>query len=177
MGVDVNRNYDFLWNFPEYFSSSAAIEDSTNPCDYQLFNGPSAFSEPESQNAKWVLDNFPNIQFFVDLHSYGELILFSWGDDLDQSTNPSMSFMNPAYNALRGLGEASYGEYILPDDLSVATTLANVFQTAIQALRGTTYTVRQDFQLYPTAGTSDDYSYSRHFVDPSKQKIIAYTFE
>src|SRR5215469_10952878 len=75
MGVDVNRNFDVLWNFPEYFSSSAPIVDSTNPCDYQLFDGPSAFSEPESQNAKWVFDNFPNIQFFIDLHSYSQLIL------------------------------------------------------------------------------------------------------
>jgi carboxypeptidase T len=52
VGVDVNRNYDFLWNFPKYFSTSAPIEDATDPCDYQLYNGPSAFSEPESQNAK-----------------------------------------------------------------------------------------------------------------------------
>jgi murein tripeptide amidase MpaA len=177
MGVDVNRNFDLLWNFPEYFSSSAPIEDSTNPCDYQLFDGPSAFSEPETQNAKWVFDNFPNIQFFIDLHSYSQLILYSWGDDLDQSTNPSMNFMNPAYNGMRGLGEPSYGEYIPSDDKTVATTLANVLQTAIQAFRGTSYTVEQSFQLYPTAGTSDDYAYSRHFVDPGKQKVIAFTIE
>jgi hypothetical protein len=31
--------------------------------------------------------------------------------------------------------------------------------------------------LYPTADTSDDYAYSRHFVDSTKQKVIAYALE
>ena len=34
-GVDVNRNYDFLWDFPTYFSPSAGIVDSTDPCDWR----------------------------------------------------------------------------------------------------------------------------------------------
>ena len=176
-GVDVNRNYDFLWNFPEYFSSASAIEDSTNPCDYQLFDGPSAFSEPETQNAKWVFDNFPNIQFFIDLHSYGQDILYSWGDDEDQTTDPSMNFQTPAYNGMRGVAGDAYQEYIPPNDLTTAINLANVYQAGVLAFRGTNYTVEPGFQLYPTAGTSDDYAYSRHFVDPSKQKIISYTVE
>ena len=32
-------------------------------------------------------------------------------------------------------------------------------------------------KLYPTAGASDDYAYSRHLVDRRKGKIIAYTME
>jgi hypothetical protein len=31
--------------------------------------------------------------------------------------------------------------------------------------------------LYPTTATSDDYAYSRHFVDRKKAKIISYTME
>ena len=31
--------------------------------------------------------------------------------------------------------------------------------------------------LYPTAGTSDDYAFSRHFVDKKKSKIYPYTIE
>jgi len=176
-GVDLNRNYDFLWNFPVYFSPSAAIEDSTNPCDYQLYNGPSAFSEPESQNAKWIFDNFPNIGFFIDCHSYSQDILYSWGDDEDQSTDPTMNFQNPAYNGQRGVSGDAYKEYIPSSDLTTAIHLANTFHDGIQALRGTDYTVKPSFNLYPTAGTSDDYAYSRHFVDASKNKILAYTLE
>jgi murein tripeptide amidase MpaA len=184
-GVDVNRNYDFLWDFPAYFSPSAPISDSTDPCDggnqnsqdNGTYHGSSAFSEPESSNAKWIFDNFPNVKFFIDLHSYGEDILYSWGDDEDQSTNPSMNFHNPAYNGQRGVRGDAYKEYIPSNDISSAIDLANTFRDGIQAVRGTNYTVKSSYNLYPTAGTSDDYAYSRSFVDGSKGKVIAYTLE
>ncbi len=184
VGVDVNRNYDFLWDFPTYYDPTAPIVDSTNPCDYQLYNGPSAFSEPESRNAKSIFDSFPSIRFFIDLHSYSEDILYSWGDDDDQTTDPNMNFQNPTYNGLRGITDASglpnpdlYKEYIPSCDLSSAINLANTFRDGIQAVRGTTYTVKSSVNLYPTAGTSDDYAYSRNFVDSSKQKVLAYVLE
>jgi carboxypeptidase T len=93
VGVDLNRNFDFLWDFPKYFAPSGqtGIEDSTNPCDHDLYNGPAAFSEPETQNVKWIFDNFTNVGFFMDLHSYSGLVMYAWGDDQDQSTNPSMN--------------------------------------------------------------------------------------
>jgi hypothetical protein len=50
-------------------------------------------------------------------------------------------------------------------------------RNAIQAVRGKTYTVEQDFGLYPTAGTSDDYASSRHFLDASKGKVYSFTVE
>jgi len=177
-GVDLNRNYDFLWNFPAYFNVPASgIQDSTDPCDYQLYNGPSAFSEPESQNAKWIFDNFPNVGFFVDLHSYSEDILYSWGDDQDQTADPNLNFRNPAFNGTRGVRGDTYGEFIPANDLSTAVDLANAFHDGIQAFRGKNYTVKSAYDLYPTAGTSDDYAYSRHFVDPGKQNVISYTLE
>jgi murein tripeptide amidase MpaA len=176
-GVDVNRNYDFLWNFPVYFSPAAGIVDSTDPCDKYLYNGPNAFSEPESQNAKWIFDNFANIGFFIDLHSYSQDILYSWGDDQDQSTDPNMNFQNAAFNGQRGVAGDAYKEYIPSNDLATALHLANTFHDGIQAFRGTDYTVKSGFDLYPTAGTSDDYAYSRHFVDPGKNNVISYTLE
>jgi len=178
VGVDVNRNYDFLWDFPSFFSPAAGIVDSVNPCDYQLYHGPSAFSEPESSNAKWIFDTFGNIGYFIDLHSYGEDILYSWGDDDDQTTDPSMNFQNPAYNTQRGVvGDSAYKEYIPASDRDTAIAIANAFHDGIQAVRGKNYTVKPSANLYPTAGTSDDYAYSRHFVDGSKQNIISYTLE
>jgi murein tripeptide amidase MpaA len=178
VGVDINRNYDFLWDFHTYFNPSSPIQDSTDPCDYQLYDGPTAFSEAETKNAKWIFDTFPNIDFFIDLHSYSEDILYSWGDDDDQTNNPSMNFQNQTFNGLRGIaGDSAYKEYIPSSDLSVAIDLANIFRDGIQSVRGTTYTVKPSMNLYPTAGTSDDYAYSRHFVDSAKQKVIAYTLE
>ena len=187
VGVDVNRNYDFLWDFPTYFNSSTPDNvSSTNPCDHDVYHGPTAFSEPESKNAKWILDTFPNISFFMDLHSAGEQILYSWGDDDNQTTSPSMNFQNPSYNGLRGITDAvgpppapsAYKEYIPSSDLSLAIDLANSMHDGIQAVRGISYTVKSSGTgLYATAGASDDYSYSRHFVDSTKQKVIAYTLE
>ncbi|MBV9178598.1 MAG: hypothetical protein JO297_16350, partial [Nitrososphaeraceae archaeon] len=178
VGVDINRNYDFLWDFKTYFDSHAPIQDSTDPCDYQLYDGPTAFSEPESKNARWIFDNFSNIRFFIDLHSYSEDILYSWGDDDDQTNDPSMNFQNPAFNGMRGItADSAYKEYIPSSDLSIAIDLANTFHDGIQSVRGTTYTVKPAVGLYPTAGTSDDYAYSRHFVDNTKKKVIAYTLE
>lgn len=184
VGVDINRNYDFMWDFHTCFSPSAPIQDSTDPCDYQLYDGPTAFSEPESKNAKWIFDNFPNICLFIDLHSYSEDILYSWGDDDNQTNDTSMNFQNPAYNGSRGITDASglpgasaYKEYIPLSDLSRAIDLANTFHDGIRAVRGTTYTVKPAVNLYPTAGTSDDYAYSRHLVDSTKEKVIAYTLE
>ena len=46
------------------------------------------FSEPEAANAKWIFDNFPNVRYFMDLHSSGEDILYTWGDDENQTVNP-----------------------------------------------------------------------------------------
>ena len=35
----------------------------------------------------------------------------------------------------------------------------------------------QSMSLYPTAGTSDDYAYSRHLANQSKPKVFSYTVE
>lgn len=183
-GVDINRNYEFLWDFKKYFSPKAAVQTSTEPCDYQVYNGPSAFSEPESRNVKWIFDNFPHIRFFIDLHSFSKDILYNWGDDDDQTTNPYMNFQNRKYDGLRGITALSkkhsisdYKEYIPPDDLSFAIDLANTFKNGIKAVRGTTYTVKSSYNLYPTSGASDDYAYSRNFVNASNEKVLSFVLE
>jgi murein tripeptide amidase MpaA len=183
VGVDINRNYDFLWDFHKYFNRHAPVQTSTDPCDYQIYNGPSAFSEPETKNVKWIFDNFPNIRFFIDVHSFSKDILYNWGDDEDQTTDPNMNFQNQTYDGLRGVtdlsesGASGYKEYIPSIDLSFAIDLANTFRDGIQVVRGTTYTVKSSYNLYPTSGTSDDYAYSRNFVDGSKEKVISYVLE
>jgi murein tripeptide amidase MpaA len=178
VGVDINRNYDFLWNYATYYDASAPVQNSTNPCDYQVYIGPSAVSEPETKNAVWMLDKYTNIRYFIDIHSYSEDILYSWGDDDDQTTNSSMNFQNAAYNGKRGIaGDAKYREYIPATDKTTAVNLANKMKTAIQNTRGRIYKVEQSMDLYPTAGTSDDYAFSRYFVNQHKAKVYSYTIE
>jgi murein tripeptide amidase MpaA len=184
VGVDVNRNYDFLWDFQSQFAATSAVSCSADPCNHDLYHGPSAFSEPESRNAKWMHDNHPNIGYFVDLHSFGLDILYSWGDDDNQEADSTMSFLNPVYDSVRGIldssgtpGAASFREYIPSADRAAAVDLANAFAAGVQAVRGTSYLVEQSVGLYPTSGASDDYSYSRHIVDGSKRKVLGYTLE
>ena len=175
IGVDLNRNYDFLWDFPKHFSPDATVATSTDPCN-DFYFGTSGFSEPETKNARWIVDQFVGTRFFIDLHSAGRQILYRWGDDEDQSDDPAMNFMNPDYDRDRGL-DGSYKEYIPADDLATSTSLGKVIQSAIKAVRGTDYTVGPSYSLYPSSGTSEDYFYSRHFTDASKPKIVSFTLE
>src|SRR6266403_2635334 len=184
VGVDLNRNFDFLWDFQTQFAATSSVSCSANPCDHEVYHGDSPFSEPETRNVKWIHDNFPNIGYFVDLHSFGQDILYSWGDDDNQETDPSMNFQNTSYNNVRGIldalgqtGHEAYREYIPLDDLTPRVALGNAFREGILAVRGTSYLVEPSVGLYPTAGASDDYSYSRHFVDGSKRNVMAYTLE
>ena len=39
-GVDINRNYDFMWDFPTLFSPQAPVQTSIDPCK-ETYRGPS----------------------------------------------------------------------------------------------------------------------------------------
>ncbi len=177
MGVDINRNYDFLWNYPRYFDPTAPIQNSLEPCS-DVYIGPSPFSEPETRNAVWMFEAFPDIKYFVDVHSYSEDILYNWGDDVNQTTDPKMSFQNQAYDRKRGIAtDTTYKEYMAAPDKRAIIKLAKRMQAAIAAVRGRVYTVEQSLSLYPTAGTSDDYAFSRFITDKTKSKVYSYTIE
>jgi carboxypeptidase T len=178
IGVDINRNYDFLWDYKKHFAPDAPVQNSTDPCDFQVYIGPGAASEPETKNAVWMLNQYPDIRYFLDLHSYSEDILYNWGDADDQSTQPEMNFRNPAYDGKRGIEkDSAYREYIESTDKADIVKLAMQMKDAIAAVRNRQYSVIQSLNLYPTAGTSDDYAYSRHIVDPARSKVYSYTIE
>jgi murein tripeptide amidase MpaA len=126
----------------------------------------------------WLFDQFPNIRYFIDIHSYAEDILYNWGDDENQTADPAMNFQNAAYNGKRGVaGDTVYKEYLATADKTTAVNLANKMQAAIKNVRGRVYKVEQAMSLYPTAGTSDDYAFSRHLTDKKKGKVYSYTIE
>ena len=175
-GVDLNRNFDFLWDFPSHFSPSAQVVTQTKPCSI-YYNGESAFSEPETRNVRWLADQFPNTRFFVDLHSSGQTILYRWGNDEHQSVDPNMNFINPTYDSARG-DDGPYKEYIPASDLATLVSLATALRDGIKAVRGTDYITASAYSaLYPTSGASDDYFYCRHFVEVGQRKILSYTLE
>ncbi|MEE1786053.1 M14 family metallopeptidase [Streptomyces sp. SP17BM10] len=178
VGVDINRNYDFLFDFATAFAPTATPQVSASPCDPQVYAGPSAFSEPETRNVRALLDRYPGTRWLVDVHSYSEDMLYNWGDDENQSADPSMNFRNPAYDHTRGLpGDVTYAEYIEKTDADSAVLLAEHFCQAVAGVRGRTYKPESGFHLYPTSGTSDDYAFARHFVNPDRGKVLGFTVE
>ena len=69
-GVDLNRNYGYMWGYDNVGSSPTPTS--------LVYRGTAPFSEPETQAVR----NFcAQHSFVIDLsyHSYGELILYPWG--------------------------------------------------------------------------------------------------
>lgn len=167
-GVDLNRNFDFLW--------SSGIGTSAAPSS-PTYKGSAPFSEPETRNVRYLFDTFGSIRYYVDIHSYSGLILYPWGDDDNQNLDPVQNFCNPAYDGLRGTPGSGYAEFVSTLDHGTLTNLAKRMNDALAAVRGTRYTVQQSIGLYPTTGTSDDYVFARHFVDAMKRRIYPFTIE
>ena len=128
-GTDLNRNFAFHWN---------RGGSSADPCN-ETFRGPSAASEPETQNLQAVMrsaftdqrgpndgDAAPNdtMGVYVDVHSYSDLVLWPWGDTNNAPPNAA---------GLQSLGRK------------------------LAFFNG--YTPEQAVGLYPTSGTTDDYAY------------------
>lgn len=129
------------------------------------------------------MDTFSKVRWFVDLHSYTGDVLYSWGSDENQSKYNTMNFLNSTYNGVRGvltdtLGSGSgYGEYTPATENADNIKAATRMGSAMTAATKRTYAVIPAADLYPTSGASDDYSYSRHFADPTKNLIHGYTVE
>jgi hypothetical protein len=62
-GVDLNRNFSVFWG---------QGGSSPDPCDFQVYHGPTPFSEAECRNLRYLVEQFPNILTAIDCHSFGE---------------------------------------------------------------------------------------------------------
>jgi len=121
-GVDLNRNWDPDWAGRESTSSSKCSD---------VYYGPSAFSEPETQALKKVLDEAPTaIQ--LDVHSYGNLILTPWSYKV-------------ALHAER-------------EQLDVP---GKMMLSAMESAHGESYTYGGSEALYPASGVCPDYITSK----------------
>jgi len=188
-GININRNFNIVWDYQVFYAPTAedvapapppAVNSnvaSSKTAEDPNYIGTAAESEPETRNVKSLLDE--GILFFMDCHMYGPDILHSWGIETNQTTDTNKNFHNPAFDHQRDgtTGTSNYQEYIDSGDQVEVVGLASRMQTAINQATGATYTPQPGAQLYPTSGASDDYSYSRHIVDSTKPRILAYTLE
>jgi murein tripeptide amidase MpaA len=188
MGVDLNRNFDLAWDFERYYDDAGdvAVSASNDPCDFQVYVGPSAASEPETQNVAGILRE-RRVEFYVDVHSFSRKILFPWGMDSNQSSDPAQSFRNPAFDGRRDGGAGGrYGEFIPQDLLDAHVRIGTAMRDAMVEGAGTDtrararseYAVEPGLALYPTTGTASDFAASLQFADdPPAERVIAYTLE
>ena len=180
VGVDINRNYDFLWNFGQHFDPSVAGTWSLASADPALetYHGRHAFSEPETRNVAWVFDEFPRIRWYMDIHSAAGQILFNWGNDNNQVNDPAMHFLNPAWDGKRGvLGDSAYREWIEEADFGKISTASRRVAQAMHSVGGRSYVPLQAVGLFATSGASDDYAFSRHRADARRNKVHGFTME
>jgi murein tripeptide amidase MpaA len=188
MGVDLNRNFDLAWDFERFYNDAgdAAVSASNDPCDFQVYVGPSAASEPETQNIAGLLRG-RRVEFYVDVHSFSRKILFPWGMDSNQSSDPAQSFRNPAFDGRRDGGVGGpYGEFIpaelLDEHVRIGTAMRDAMISGAgsdqRAQARSAYDVEPGLALYPTTGTASDFGASLQFGDdPPAPRVIAYTLE
>ncbi|MBQ0960065.1 hypothetical protein KAK06_14015 [Ideonella sp. 4Y11] len=94
-GADLNRNFTFNWNITNGQGSSS------NACA-ETYRGPSAGSEPETQAMQaYVRSLWPDRRgtavgdaaprdtsgIHIDIHSYGQLVLWPWGSTATRTGN------------------------------------------------------------------------------------------
>lgn len=80
-GVDLNRNYSYKWGYDNNGSSDDACQE-----DYR---GPSAFSEPETQAIKKMIESLePKIVSAMNFHCYGNLWIHPFNYINDRSNKP-----------------------------------------------------------------------------------------
>jgi murein tripeptide amidase MpaA len=180
IGVDINRNFGFLWDFETKFITDRA--DSSGRAVDETFHGKKAFSEPESKNVRSLLDANPTTRWFIDIHGIGQTILRSWGCDQNQSSDSSQNFRNPAWDHLRGKYRDEYGEFIPEEDEQKALALSERMAAAIFDVHRQTYDPTTPFGYGYYGGVSgavDDYVYARQWeaTTPPQNKVQSFVIE
>jgi hypothetical protein len=177
IGVDINRNFDFLFDLKKAFDPNCGLMVASDPSS-DVYQGPCAFSEVETRNVRALLEKFPSTSWLIDLHSGTQKILRSWSDEDTQSTDPQQTFMDPGGNLLRGRPNNGYGEYMVQSDLDEYDRLMDVLVQSIAAANGPNYPAVSGYEFSPSSGTSHDFTYSRHLVDPQNcAKVLSFVIE
>ncbi|MFF5110050.1 M14 family metallopeptidase [Streptosporangium sp. NPDC000509] len=71
-GVDLNRNFSVGSVFDGYSGASTSCTSGT-------YAGPAELSEPEARNEVWITEQYPNIKFAMNTHSYGGYFMWAPG--------------------------------------------------------------------------------------------------
>jgi len=90
--VDLNRNWGYMWGYDNNGSSP----DPNDP----TYRGMAAFSEPETNSMRQFIIS-RDFSIILNLHSYGNLLLYSWGyDNLYTPDNALLSAIGDSATAI-----------------------------------------------------------------------------
>lgn len=109
VGVDLNRNYGFHWGIDDQGSSKDQLSE--------VYRGPSAFSEPETQ----ALRDFCTAHEFkiaLNYHAFSNLLIIPWGFD---------NTLTPDDDSYRALGKkmTEQNNYVIGTGLETVGYLVN----------------------------------------------------
>lgn len=182
VGIDLNRNFASGWDvrrvavadegFASYLNSSA-----------EQFHGTGPLSEPESQNVEWVMGQMKDLAWHLDLHSFGGDVMYSWGHDTPQFSDPGMNLFNASYDGKRGAVPDDkkkgwvYSEYTDEDELDILTVVAARTAEKMSASTFRRYTGMPSVQLYSTFGTVSAQARYRSLLDQSIKRANGFTVE
>ena len=175
VGVDLNRNYDIVWKFKQFYNMSlanVAVHASTDAVA-ENYIGDAVEAEPETKNVANLMRT-KGISWFIDFHAFGRDVMFSWGIETNQNTDATMNFANPAFDGKRdGIANPGYKEYIPAIDAGTGEGMARRISDEVLAKAGgadpqakarSRYAVKQSADMYVAPGTSQDYCFSRWFT-------------
>ena len=167
-GVDPNRNWPTKWRFdPEGASDNPASE---------TYRGPSPSSEPEV-TAYRALMNRLKAKFMIDYHSYGELILYPEGWQVETRATD-----DPLMEALAGRDENNPAIPGYDPDLSAElyTTNGDITDDALEVDGTQAYTVELTGGFGPAVGGTDGTHPNRvpgGFVFPDSETEVETVFQ
>jgi murein tripeptide amidase MpaA len=186
IGVDINRNFDVVWKFEDFYIADAValgkVGSSDRPCDDQ-FRGIHAFSEAESKNVKFLLDKNPG--FYCDCHMFGPVVFHAWGIEQNKKVPGVTPALNPGqvrdgtWPAGTAAGTPGFNDYKEPIGstfIAEVRALAGLMADATGLATGRRYDTEPGAAPGALTGAADDYATSKN-LGVSKPPIKAFTLE
>ena len=111
-GVDINRNYGYLWGNSE-----------NGPCS-ESYPGPHAFSEPETKAMRSMLNKYHDtIKFVYNFHAYGPMFVWPYNGEIDNELEISNPEAQRIFNEI-------FDEGVFPETTLKGNAIKTVGYTA-----------------------------------------------
>lgn len=174
-GIDLNRNFPFHWN------TTGGQGSSGTKCN-ETYRGPTAASEPETQNLVGYVAGTPGgdgayaggalpdrrpddvstaspddyVGLFFDIHSYSQLVLWPWGDTTSAAPNrtPLQTF---------GRRLAWFNNYTPEQSDSLYPTDGATDDNFYGTLGVPAYTIELGVQFFESCSTFTSTTYPKNF--------------